>query len=92
MGDRPCPMHHHFCPGELLAISCALCTYGVVTICIGASVPRQTLLKDYYILSDVVKHWWPGSIVVTIGIIASTTSSALASIQSASRLLQVSIS
>jgi potassium/chloride transporter 9 len=70
--------------GELSALFSALFTYLIVVIALGASVKRDTLQNEYLILSQVAD---PGAIVTT-GIIVSTTSSALASIQSAARLMQ----
>ena len=70
--------------GELSAIFCSMSTYVIVVLALGSSVPRETLQGDYYVLSKVT--WYP--VLVTIGIIASTVSSALASIQSASRVIQ----
>eukprot|EP00301_Raphidiophrys_heterophryoidea_P001623 c10778_g2_i1.p1 GENE.c10778_g2_i1~~c10778_g2_i1.p1 ORF type:complete len:1041 (-),score=259.79 c10778_g2_i1:467-3331(-) len=70
--------------GELLALASCMLTYVVVVLALAAAVPRDTLLNDYYIFQRVC--WWTP--VMTIGIVLSTTSSALASIQSAGRLLQ----
>ena len=50
----------------------------------GASIPRDTLQNDYLVLAHVA--WVPT--LVMVGVLASTTSSALASIQSAARVLQ----
>ena len=71
--------------GELSAILCSMSTYVFVVLALGSSIPRQTLQQQYLVLSRVT---YPTPVIVTIGIIASTTSSALASIQSASRVLQ----
>ena len=70
--------------GELSAIFSAIFTYVIMVLAIAASCPRHTLKKDYYILARVC--WWSPGLV--IGIIASTTSSALASLQSGCRLMQ----
>jgi potassium/chloride transporter 9 len=70
--------------GELSALASALFTYLIVIIALGCSVPRKTLQNEYLILSQVANP----SAVVTTGILVSTTSSALASIQSGARLLQ----
>ena len=74
--------------GELAAIFCAMLTYLIVTLSLGCSVPRETLKNQYLILSVVTYPGTGTSVIVTIGVIASTTSSALASIQSASRVIQ----
>ena len=71
--------------GELSAIFCSMTTYVIVVLALGSSVPRETLQQQYLVLAQVT---WPKPVIVTIGIIASTTSSALASIQSASRVVQ----
>ena len=74
--------------GELWAIVHSMSTYVFIALLLGAAVPRKTLQEQYLILSLVT---YPGdgpSVIVTIGVVASTTSSALASIQSASRVIQ----
>jgi amino acid transporter len=70
--------------GELAAVGCSTVTYIVVTLALGASVPRATLKGQYLILSQVT--WFP--IIVTVGIVGSTSAQAFASIQSASRVIQ----
>ncbi|KAJ9468081.1 member 9 [Diplonema papillatum] len=70
--------------GELSAISISLMLYVIMIISLGLCCSRDMLKNDYYVLSKVT--WWPAG--VTIGICVSTGSSALASIQSAARLLQ----
>lgn len=70
--------------GELSAIVCSMLTYVLVVFALGCSVPRETLQEQYLVLSKIT--YYP--VIVTVGIIASTTSSALASIQSASRVIQ----
>eukprot|EP01059_Diplonema_ambulator_P036031 TRINITY_DN8801_c0_g2_i1.p1 TRINITY_DN8801_c0_g2~~TRINITY_DN8801_c0_g2_i1.p1 ORF type:complete len:971 (+),score=320.13 TRINITY_DN8801_c0_g2_i1:317-3229(+) len=70
--------------GELSAISSALFFYVVMIISLGASCDRDALKNDYLVLSKVT--WWPTGVI--IGVMISTGSSALASIQSAARLLQ----
>jgi potassium/chloride transporter 9 len=74
--------------GELSAIAGSMLTYLIVIISLGASVPRDTLKNEYQILSVVTYPGTGPSVIVIIGVIASTTSSALASIQSASRVMQ----
>jgi amino acid transporter len=74
--------------GELWAILCSMSTYVLVVILLGSSVPRETLQNQYQILSIVTFPGTGPSVILTIGVIASTTSSALASIQSASRVIQ----
>ena len=70
--------------GELSAIFFCLSTYMVAVFAMGASIPRDTLQNDYLVLAHVA--WVPT--LVMVGVLASTTSSALASIQSAARVLQ----
>jgi amino acid transporter len=70
--------------GELSAIFCSMATYVIVVFALGSSIPRPTLQQQYLVLSKIT--YFPA--IVTVGIIASTTSSALASIQSASRVVQ----
>ena len=74
--------------GTLTAIFTTSFTYCLVIVAFGCSVPRHTLKNEYLILSRVCLPGVTESIIVTIGIIASTTSSALGSIQSASRVIQ----
>ena len=70
--------------GELSAICSAIFLYACMIVSLGACVDRETLKNDYLILAKVT--WWPTGLI--IGVIVSTCSSALASIQSAARLLQ----
>ena len=74
--------------GELSAILGSMLTYLLVILSLACSVPRRTLQDQYLILSVVTYPGTGPSAIVTIGVIASTTSSALASIQSASRVMQ----
>ena len=70
--------------GELSALASCLVTYTVVVFAFGACVPRETLKDEYLVLSQA--SYWPWG--VTIGVLVSTSSSALASIQSSARILQ----
>ena len=70
--------------GALSALTAALFGYVLMIFSLGCSVERDTLKNDYFILSRT--SWAPN--VITFGVITSSASSALASIQSASRLLQ----
>jgi amino acid transporter len=70
--------------GELSALASCLVTYMVVVFAFGACVPRETLKDEYLVLSQA--SYWPWG--VTIGVLVSTSSSALASIQSSARILQ----
>ena len=74
--------------GELWAIVCSMSTYVLIALLLGSAVPRNTLQNQYLILSIITYPGTGPSIILTIGVIASTTSSALASIQSASRVVQ----
>ena len=74
--------------GTLTAIISTSLTYCLVIVAFGCSVPRHTLQNEYLILSRVCLPGTTESVIVTVGIIASTTSSALGSIQSASRVIQ----
>ena len=76
------------CPKALTAIISTSLTYCLVIVAFGCSVPRHTLQNEYLILSRVCLPGTTESVIVTVGIIASTTSSALGSIQSASRVIQ----
>ena len=74
--------------GTLTAITFSSLTYCLVIVAFGCSVPRHTLQNEYLILSRVCLPGTTESLIVTVGVIASTTSSALGSIQSASRVIQ----
>ena len=70
--------------GSLTALTSATFGYVLMIFSLGMSVERNTLKNDYLILARVT--WLPD--LVTFGVIISSASSALASIQSAARLLQ----
>jgi amino acid transporter len=70
--------------GTLTAIVVSSTIYCLVVISLGCSVPRKTLQNEYLILSKVV--WY--SPFVNFGILSTSAAAALASMQSAARVIQ----
>jgi amino acid transporter len=70
--------------GTLSAIVLSSTVYCLVILAVGCSVPRDTLKGEYLILSKVV--WYPP--LVNLGILSTSAAAALASMQSAARVIQ----
>ena len=70
--------------GTLTAIVVSSTIYCLVIIALGCSVPRHTLQNEYLILSKVV--WYAP--LVNFGILSTSAAAALASMQSAARVIQ----
>ena len=70
--------------GTLTAIAVSSTIYCLIVVSLGCSIPRATLKNEYLILSKVV--WYQPA--VNFGILSTSAAAALASMQSAARVIQ----
>lgn len=70
--------------GTFLAVGASLVIYVAVALLLGGLADQATLLDNYFVMADVAAIGW----LISAGVIAATTSSGMASMLGAPRVLQ----